>query len=330
MKNPFSRRTFIATTAAAILPPALAGRKARNRWPALHAVGLAAAACPTRRIRKDAGVLDLSNSPFAKLKSVPVRAVTIQDGFWSQRRKTNLDSSIPTMHDQLLAHGRMDNFLRLEGKSSAPQKGPVYSDSDIYKWTEAVGFALQTADQPELRQTTAAMIREIVATQEPSGYLNTYYVDDRKSLRMRYDTQTTGHELYCIGHMLQGAIAYYRATGDRTLLDAGIRFVDDFCSPTMAPARTRKAIVAGHPEIEMALVELYRTTGDRSISISPAIFSTATRAFPCVRSRSPTCSAACRSPRARNSKATPFAPCMLDAEPPITTWKPATTPTGRR
>ena len=218
---------------------------------------------PLKMDWRDAGVIDLSNSPYAKLKPVPVRAVVIQDGFWSQRRKTNLTASIPSMHDELLEHGRMDNFLRLKGKSTEPQKGPVYSDSDIYKWTEAVGFQLQTGDQPELRKITDAMIREVVAIQEPSGYLNTYYNDDRKPLRMQYDTQTTGHELYCIGHMLQGAIAYYRATGDRTLLDAGIRFVDDFLIPNYGPNANQKAIVSGHPEIEMALIELSRTTGDR-------------------------------------------------------------------
>ena len=85
---------------------------------------------------------------------MPVRAVVIQDGFWSRRRNTNLTASIPSMHDELVAHGRMDNFLRLAGKFSAPQTGPVYSDSDIYKWTEAVGFALQTSDQPQLRKIT--------------------------------------------------------------------------------------------------------------------------------------------------------------------------------
>jgi DUF1680 family protein len=158
------------------------------------------------------------------------------------------------MHEELLEHGRMDNFLRLEGKSSEPQTGPVYSDSDIYKWAEAVGFQLQVADNPELRKTTDAMIRDVVAIQEPSGYLNTYYNGDRKPLRMQYDTQTTGHELYCIGHMLQGAIAYYRATGDPTLLDAGIRFVDNFLIPNYGPGANQKAIVSGHPEIEMALI----------------------------------------------------------------------------
>ena len=102
----------------------------------------------------------------------------------------------------------------------------------------------------------------MVAVQEPSGYLNTYYVDDRKSERMLTQTQTTGHELYNIGHMLQGAIAYYRATGDRTLLDAGIRFVNDFLMPSYGPA-PKQPIVSGHPEIELALIELYRITGDK-------------------------------------------------------------------
>jgi hypothetical protein len=147
---------------------------------------------------RDSGVIDLNNSPYAKLKTVPVSAAVIRDGFWSQRRKTNLMASIPSMHDELLQHGRMDNFLRLKGQSQEPQKGPVYSDSDIYKWIEAVGFQLQVNDQPELRRTTDGMIRDVVTIQEPNGYLNTYYNGDRKPLRMQYDTQTTGHELYCI------------------------------------------------------------------------------------------------------------------------------------
>ena len=136
------------------------------------------------------------------MKPVPVRAVEIQEGFWSKRRVTNVDSSIPSMHDELVNHGRMDDFLRLEGKSTEPQKGPVYSDSDIYKWAEAVGFALQSGDRPDLRATTEAMIREVVAAQEPSGYLNTYYQGDRKGLRMQYDVRQRGTnsiawDIYC-------------------------------------------------------------------------------------------------------------------------------------
>lgn len=212
---------------------------------------------------KDKSVFDLSRSPHAKLKPVPVSAVVIREGFWSKRRATNVASSIPSMHDELVQHGRMDNFLRLEGKSNAQQRGPVYSDSDMYKWIEAVGFVLQSGDQPQLRDHTQTDIREIVAAQEPSGYLNTYYVQDRVADRMLWKTQTTGHELYNIGHLLQGSIAYYRATGDPMLLEAGMRFVDDFLLPNYGPGKSQKPIVAGHPEIEMSLIELYRTTGDQ-------------------------------------------------------------------
>src|SRR5882724_516311 len=211
---------------------------------------------------KDQGVENRAKSPHAKLRDIPVRAVTIQSGFWAQRREINVNKSIPTMHELLEANGRMNNFRRLVGKSNAPQHGPVFSDSDVYKWTEAVGFALQSGDLPELRTTTEKVIDEVVAVQEPSGYLNTYYVDDHKSLRMQTQTQTTGHELYNIGHLLQGAIAYYRATGDRKLLDAGIRFVNDFLMSSYGPA-PKQPIVSGHPEIELALIELYRITGDK-------------------------------------------------------------------
>jgi hypothetical protein len=156
----------------------------------------------------------------------------------------------------------MNNFRRLTGKSTDPQRGPVYSDSDVYKWTEAVGFALQSGDRPELRSTAEKVIADVVAAQQSDGYLNTYYVGDHASQRMLPQVQTTGHELYCMGHFLQGAIAYYRATGDSKMLDAGIRFVDDFLIPAYGPA-PKKPVVSGHPEIEMALIELYRITGDK-------------------------------------------------------------------
>jgi len=211
---------------------------------------------------KDQGVENLAKSPHAKLRDIPVHAVTITSGFWAPRREISATKSIPSMHDLLEANGRMNNFRRLVGKSTAAQIGPVFADSDIYKWTEAVGFVLQSGERPELRATADKMIDEVIAIQEPDGYLNTYYQDDRKSLRMLPQTQSTGHELYNIGHMLQGAIAYYRATGDRRLLDAGVRFVDDFLIPNYGPA-PKKPIVSGHPEIEMGLIELYRITGDK-------------------------------------------------------------------
>jgi DUF1680 family protein len=222
---------------------------------------------------KDQGIVHTANSPHAKLHDVPIRAVTIADGFWARRRKTNVETSIPTMRELMVRDGRMENFRRLSGKSAASQKGRVASDTDIYKGTEAVSFTLQSGDRPELHSQVSGMLDDVVATQEPGGYLNTYYQADRVPLRMQWttvgggrgaqSTQETGHELYTLGHMLQSAIAYYRATGDRKLLDAGIREVDNFVLKDYGPEADKKPLISGHPEIEMALVELYRITGDK-------------------------------------------------------------------
>src|SRR5215469_6547052 len=256
-----SRRQFVASAASVAAAASLPFR-AMGRTPASGTGVQSNVKLTDSPGWKDQGIENLAKSPHAKLRQIPVRAVTINGGFWGPRRQINVTKSIPTMHDLLEANGRMNNFRRLIGKSQAAQSGPVFSDSDVYKWTEAVGFVLQSGDHPELRATTEKIIDEVVAVQEPNGYLNTYYQDDRKSLRMLTQTQTTGHELYNIGHMIQGAIAYYRGTGDRKLLDAGIRFVDDFLMPNYGAA-PKKPIVSGHPEIEMALIELYRITGDK-------------------------------------------------------------------
>ena len=261
-KGHISRRGFVASAASM----ALASSLPRHTFGRVTGAASAVRQSPVKLSEspgwQDQGIENLAKSPHAKLRDIPVRAVTITSGFWGPRREINVTRSIPTMHDLLEANGRMNNFRRLTGKSQAAQSGPVFSDSDVYKWTEAVGFVLQSGDRPALRETAEKMIGEIVAVQEANGYLNTYYQDDRKSLRMLPQTQTTGHELYNLGHMMQGAIAYYRATGDRKLLDAGIRFVNDFLIPNYGPA-PKKPIVSGHPEIEMALIELYRITGDR-------------------------------------------------------------------
>jgi DUF1680 family protein len=207
---------------------------------------------------KSQGIIHTSSSPYAKLHSVPVRAVKMGEGFWTARMRTNVEQSIPSMLQLLEEHGVVDNFRRLVGRKNVARQGPVYTDSDIYKWMEAVAFVLQSGDQPKLQATMDSLIDEVLAAQEPSGYLNTFYVDEKKS--KRFAEMQWSHELYCLGHMLQAGIAYYRATGNRKLLDGGIRFVNylvESFGPKKRPALT------GHPELEMALVELYRTTGER-------------------------------------------------------------------
>jgi DUF1680 family protein len=257
MSARITRREFASVAAAAAAFSALPTRGGASLRDQSNAV-----APKTDPRWNEQGILNLARSPHARLKSVPVNAVRIDAGFWASRRQTNVEQSIPSMGKLLETNGRMDNFRRLNGKSNAPQRGPVYSDSDMYKWLEAVGFALQSGNNPGLRTLANSMIREIVAAQEPSGYLNTYFVESRATDRMTPKTQQWGHELYDIGHLQQGGIAFYRATGDRTLLDAGIRFVDDFLLPGFGPGSDKKPLFSGHPEMELALIELYRLTGD--------------------------------------------------------------------
>ncbi len=210
------------------------------------------------------GILYLDHSPSAKLHDLPVSAVKMQAGFWADRMRVNAERSVPTMLQELEDHGIVNNFRRLSGRSTqATHQGPVYTDSDLYKWIEAAAFVLQSGDRPQLRATLLAtidrLIDDILAAQEPSGYLNTYYQGDKAALR--FTEMHRSHELYCLGHLLQAAIAYYRATGDRKLLDGGIKFVN-YLIANFGPGK--RPLLTGHPELEMALVELYRTTGNRA------------------------------------------------------------------
>ncbi len=204
------------------------------------------------------GIIDLSRSPYAKLHPVPVRAVRIGDGFWSPRRQVNVEKSLPTMLELLEAHGIVDNFRRVSGRKQVERKGPLYTDSDLYKWTEAAAFVLQNGDRPELRTTLDRLTDDVVAAQEPSGYLNTFYQGDKQKLR--FTEMQRSHELYCLGHMLQAGIARYRADGNRRLLDAGMKFVD-YLVRDFGP--DKRPLLTGHPELEMSLVELYRVTGKK-------------------------------------------------------------------
>lgn len=211
---------------------------------------------------KEEGVLYLDHSLNARLHTVPVQAVHVYDGFWSARRKVTTERSLPTLLLLLEEHGVIDNFRRLAGHPEIPRKGPLFTDSDLYKWIEGASWALASnetsdADKQKLRSDIDNLTVYILAAQEPSGYLDTYFVGDKAHLR--FTDLPHSHEGYCLGHLIQAGIAYYRATGNRRLLDASIRFAD-YLVDNFGP--TKRPFITGHPELEMALVELYRTTGD--------------------------------------------------------------------
>ena len=178
---------------------------------------------------KAQGIINTSASLKAKLHSVPIRAVTMGDGFWSERMRTNAEKSIPTLLGLLEEHGVVDNFRRLSGRKNAGRKGPVYTDSDLYKWMEAVAFVLQSGDRPQLRETLDKLIDDVLAAQEPSGYLNTYYVGDRAKLRFSEMTAATSCTAWVISCRLPSPITAPRGTGSSWM--AGSSMPTMYCRP---------------------------------------------------------------------------------------------------
>jgi DUF1680 family protein len=207
---------------------------------------------------KPAGITATRSSPHAVLHDVPVSAVQLGEGFWRTRMEKNRTAGVRQLYSLLEEHGVIDNFRRLSGRKNVNRRGYLFTDSDLYKWMEAVALVLQSDKDPELKKILDAVVDDVVAAQGADGYLNTYHQEGVGP--KRFSNFRDNHELYCLGHLLQAGIAYYRGSGERKLLDAGIRYTDYIISQFGVD---KKQCFPGHPEIEMAIVELYRTTGER-------------------------------------------------------------------
>jgi len=202
-------------------------------------------------------VVDTSRSPYAKLRPVPIESVHLEDAFWAPYLRVLREVTLLSQYQLCEETGRIFNFRRAAGKETGDFQGLFFNDSDVYKWVEAVAFSLASVPDQKLQDLARQAIAHIVAAQDEDGYLDTYFTFDRK--KERWTNLRDMHELYCAGHLMQAAVAFYRATGERSLLEATCRLADHIAS-VFGP--DKRLGTPGHPEIEMALVELYRTTGE--------------------------------------------------------------------
>jgi DUF1680 family protein len=203
-------------------------------------------------------IVNVSRSPYAKLKTVPVGSVKVK-GFMGKYFETLVNVTLPTQYDLLESTGRLDNFRIASGKMEGSYKTFFpFDDTDVYKWSEAVSFALANRDLPDLEKILDSVIEEVKAAQDEDGYLGTYLSGERK--KERWTNLAWNHELYNAGHLIQSAVAHRRVTGKNFLFEVAKRFADHICN-TFGPGKKEGA--PGHPEVEMALVELYRETGDK-------------------------------------------------------------------
>ena len=195
------------------------------------------------------------------LQAIPFTHVRIEDAFWAPRRAANRDISLPLSLDKLAEAHNLGNLELAAAGATEGFIGPVFADSDVYKALEAVAYSLATDPDPGLEGRLDAIIALIVAAQRPDGYLNTAYQVSR-GLDKRWTNLRDDHELYCAGHLFEAAVAHFQAIGKRTLLDVAIKFADHIDS-VFGDGPGKRPGYPGHPEIELALVKLWRVTGEQ-------------------------------------------------------------------
>jgi len=201
-----------------------------------------------------------------KTKTLPLNNVRINDPFWSYYIRLVKDVVVPYQWDALNdripdaepSHA-ISNFKIAAGEENGEFHGMVFQDSDVAKWLEAVGYLLSVERDPELEKIADGVIDIIAKAQHEDGYLNTYYT--LKEPGRRWTDLCECHELYCAGHMIEGAVAYYKATGKRKILDVVMKLADHIDS-VFGTEPEKLHGYDGHQEIELALIKLYEVTSN--------------------------------------------------------------------
>jgi DUF1680 family protein len=202
---------------------------------------------------------------ISRFRPLDTRHVRLTGGFWADRLATNRERTIPHGFGQLTETGTLHNLRLAAGeKGSYKALGRMFEqpypflDSDVYKWLEAAGWELGRAEDERLADMATEAIDLVAAAQRDDGYINSF-VQVLGGGRA-FEDLAWGHELYCIGHLIQAAVAWHRALGDDRLLTIATRAADAV-DRELGPSG--RLAIEGHPEIEMALVELYRTIGEQ-------------------------------------------------------------------
>lgn len=199
------------------------------------------------------------------LTCLPVEKVIIEDQFWSKIQNLIIKEVIPYQKailddkiDGVEKSHAIENFRIAAGEAEGEFHGMVFQDSDVAKWLEAVAYSLSVKPDVQLEKEADEIIELIGRAQECDGYLNTYFTV--KEPEHKWQNLLECHELYCSGHMIEAAVAYYEATGKDRLLNIMRKNADLICSKF---GYDRERGYPGHQEIELALLRLYRVTGDK-------------------------------------------------------------------
>lgn len=204
-------------------------------------------------------IVDVFKSPYAKIIPIQLGNVVLKDSFWKPRIEKLIRTSLPLQYEYLEKTGRVDNLRAVAGKEVKGCLGlGWFNDSDVYKWIEAAAYALNYVQDPDLLNKITSLSKIVEEAQEADGYLNTYVKLKNKK---RWENLAWSHELYCAGHLIQAGIAVKRVLQDLILYNVAKKFAD-LIANTFDWDKLETS--DGHPEVEMALVELYRESEDRA------------------------------------------------------------------
>ncbi len=198
------------------------------------------------------------------IKPVSFTEVSFDDRFWSPRIETNREVTIAYAFAKCEETGRIGNFAKAGGLIEGEFEGIYFNDSDVYKVIEGAAYSLVMHPDAKLEKYVDGVIDKMAAAQEDDGYLYTIRTINpdkvqNNSGKSRWSNIRDGHELYCVGHMYEAAVAYYQATGKRTLLDVAIKNADLIARVFNVNGYRDPP---GHQEIEIGLAKLYLITGD--------------------------------------------------------------------
>lgn len=193
-----------------------------------------------------------------KMSDISFRDTSIEDGFWKNRQRTVSETSIYSIWERFKETGRF-NALNFNWKDGQPNRPHFFWDSDIAKWIESVAYLLESKEDKTLEDAVDEVVDLIQVHQDVSGYFNIYFTVIEPDERWK---RRTDHELYCAGHLIEAAVAYFEATGKDKFLNVMIRYANHI-EKVFLIDKTAAFITPGHEEIELALVKLYHCTGER-------------------------------------------------------------------
>ena len=205
----------------------------------------------------------MNNNGSDRAAPVPLKRVKIQSGFWGERQAVNREVTLPAIYQKLVETGRVESWQLNNPGNFTPDQEPgvrIFWDSDSGKWLESVAYSLTTHPDAALQAIADDLIDAIEGAQGDDGYLNTYY--PAVNPEARWSNLRDRHEMYNAGHLIEAAVAYAGATGKRKLLEVLVRFTEHIADEFGAEDGKRRGY-GGHPEIELALVKLYRETGQQ-------------------------------------------------------------------